>query len=166
MYPYALVLLSLYDHRPAPHVITLPRLSLRCLFVSSSLYTHAQGSLLDPFCCFYLPFTAHIVRSRNTGMFKAVMRLQAINKLCLTGTPFVNSPGDIHSLLCFLRVEPLSDPHVFKTCVLDPLSERNPVGLATLRTTMAHIALRRSKASVATSVSETVMCVVCIRCVV
>jgi SNF2-related domain len=66
----------------------------------------------------------------------------------------VNRPEDIHSLLSFLDVQPLCKLSVFKRCVSEPIQERKDVGLATLRTTMAHIALRRTKAAVESVVSR------------
>jgi SNF2 family DNA or RNA helicase len=91
-------------------------------------------------------------------MYKAATKLKAVHRLCLTGTPFVNRPEDIHSLLSFLKVEPLRERSVFKTRVSDPIRERNEIGLATLRTAMAHVALRRSKNLVESKVSCIVHC--------
>lgn len=64
----------------------------------------------------------------------------------MTGTPFVNRPTDIGTLLTFLEVQPLGDPEVFDAKVTGPIKLRKEVGLGVLRTTVAHIALRRSKA--------------------
>lgn len=63
----------------------------------------------------------------------------------LTGTPFVNRPTDIHSLLAFLGVEPLSNQSVFNRLVVNPIKERKEIGLKTIRATMAYVALRRNK---------------------
>jgi SNF2 family DNA or RNA helicase len=91
---------------------------------------------------------AHIIRNSKTGFFKAITQLQADRKLCLTGTPFVNKPDDIHSLLSFLGVHPLSDKAVFKKTVTQQIADRREAGLATLRTTMVYVALRRKKSEV------------------
>ena len=88
---------------------------------------------------------AHIIRSSKTGLFKSVTSLSSKRKLCLSGTPFVNRPSDIHSLLLFLDVKPLSDKAVFDRLVNTPILHRREIGLATIRTTMAHVALRRKK---------------------
>jgi SNF2 family DNA or RNA helicase len=65
----------------------------------------------------------------------------------LTGTPFVNRADDIHSLLSFLGVEPLASKEIFRRAITVPIQTGNDIGLTRLRTTMAHVALRRSKAS-------------------
>jgi SNF2 family DNA or RNA helicase len=53
---------------------------------------------------------------------------------------------DINSLLSFLGVEPLNDSNVFRRAITQPIQNGDEMGLARLRTTMACIALRRSKA--------------------
>ena len=88
---------------------------------------------------------AHIIRSSKTKKFKAVKSLKADRRFVLTGTPFVNHPGDIYSLLNFLGVEPLNDASIFRRAITQPMKDGNDVGLSRLRTTMAHVALRRSK---------------------
>lgn len=97
---------------------------------------------------------AHIIRSSQTGFFKATREIsfKSARKLCLTGTPFVNKPTDIHSLLSFLAVKPLSHSHVFRELVEDAIKSRKEVGLARIRTTMAHITLRRRKEQVDTQI--------------
>ena len=89
---------------------------------------------------------AHTIRSSRTGFFKSCLKVQADRKWALTGTPFVNRPDDIHSLLAFLEVAPLADKAIFKRAITIPIQSGNDIGLSRLRTTMAHIALRRSKA--------------------
>lgn len=64
---------------------------------------------------------AHKIRNSNTNFFKSMMRIPAERKLCLTGTPFVNRPSDIHSLLAFVGAEPLAD----KTILLATSSSRS-----------------------------------------
>jgi SNF2-related domain len=97
--------------------------------------------------------TAHTIRNAESFFFKAVKEIKTVHRLCLTGTPFVNRPEDTHSLLSFLEVQPLCKLSVFKRCVSEPIYARKEVGLATLRTTMAHVALRRTKALVESVVS-------------
>ena len=92
---------------------------------------------------------AHVIRSGSkTGLYKAAIMIRANYRLCLTGTPFVNHPSDIHSLLAFLQVEPLSDKKSFNTCVTKRIVARDQRGLDTLRNAMAYVALRRNKAQV------------------
>jgi SWI/SNF-related matrix-associated actin-dependent regulator of chromatin subfamily A3 len=90
---------------------------------------------------------AHTIRSSKTKFFKAVRQVDAERKLALTGTPFVNRADDIHSLLSFLGVEPLASKEIFRRAITIPIQTGNDIGLTRLRATMAHVALRRSKAS-------------------
>jgi SNF2 family DNA or RNA helicase len=60
---------------------------------------------------------AHVIRNSKATLFKACKLLQGTRKLCITGTPFVNKPDDIHSLFSFLGAMPLAEKHVFKTFV-------------------------------------------------
>jgi SWI/SNF-related matrix-associated actin-dependent regulator of chromatin subfamily A3 len=91
---------------------------------------------------------AHIIRNSETGFFKAVACLHGERKLCLTGTPFVNKPDDLFSLLTFLDVRPLNSKKVWQKHVQEKIAERKDSGLATIRTTMAFVALRRKKSEV------------------
>lgn len=95
---------------------------------------------------------SHIIRNSKASLFKAVKMLSATNRLCLTGTPFVNRPDDIHSLLSFLGALPLAQKSVFKTYVTDKIRERREVGMSVLRTAMAYITLRRKKDAISDSV--------------
>lgn len=88
---------------------------------------------------------SHTVRSTTTGFFKSASAVKASTKICLTGTPFVNRPDDIHSPLKFLGLEPLSDAKTFRDEITVPIQQGRPIGLARLRTAMAHVALRRTK---------------------
>lgn len=90
---------------------------------------------------------AHIIRSDKTSLFRGVSNLDANHKWALTGTPFVNRADDIWSLFAFLGIEPLSTKAVYKRAISRPVQMGQDVGLARLRATMAHVALRRSKAS-------------------
>jgi SNF2 family DNA or RNA helicase len=102
---------------------------------------------------FYLfQIVSFSIRNSKSGFFKATTQLHADRKLCLTGTPFVNKPDDIHSLLSFLGVEPLCDKKVFKEAVTDKIANRKEAGLATIRTTMVYIALRRKKSEVESTI--------------
>jgi SWI/SNF-related matrix-associated actin-dependent regulator of chromatin subfamily A3 len=88
---------------------------------------------------------AHTIRNIKSRAFRGCCSLQATYRLCMTGTPLQNKPDDIHSLFSFLAVEPLDDKNVFRRAVTQPILNGDDVGLARLRTVMAHVALRRNK---------------------
>lgn len=54
----------------------------------------------------------------------------------------------MHSLMAFLQVEPLSNKPAFDRAITKRIKARDERGLATLRNAMAHLALRRSKQQV------------------
>lgn len=95
---------------------------------------------------------AHIIRNSKTGFFQSVMKVPSERKLCLTGTPFVNKPADIHSLLAFLGAEPLNDKNTFALKVVQPILECKEIGLSRIRSMMGHVALRRTKALVESTI--------------
>lgn len=89
---------------------------------------------------------AQTIRTGTTGFFMSTSALKAAHKTCLTGTPFVNRPDDIHSLLSFLEVPPVNDKEFFRENIALPIQQgHKKLGLARLRTAMAHITLRRTK---------------------
>lgn len=91
---------------------------------------------------------AHTIRNSKTRSFKAVSLIKSDRKLALTGTPFVNSSNDIHSLLSFLGVEPLNEKSIFTRAITQPIKNGDEMGLTRLRTTMGFLSLRRSKQTV------------------
>ncbi|KAI1748379.1 hypothetical protein F4782DRAFT_517428 [Xylaria castorea] len=52
---------------------------------------------------------AHNIKNRNSQASKAVDRLRATYRLCMTGTPLMNRLDEIYPLIRFLRVEPYRD---------------------------------------------------------
>ncbi|KAL3424894.1 DNA repair protein rad16 [Phlyctema vagabunda] len=56
---------------------------------------------------------AHKIRCKKTTTHKAAVEIDAMYRWAITGTPFANDYGDIHSLFCFLKVQPLNDPSFF-----------------------------------------------------
>lgn len=49
---------------------------------------------------------AHAIKNRNSIQSKASADLQAHHRLCMTGTPMMNSVDELYPLLRFLRVHP------------------------------------------------------------
>ena len=87
------------------------------------------------------------IRNNKSKAFKAVMGVAAVSehRLALTGSPFVNKPEDIHSLLCFVGLQPLDDPATFDQYITEPIKQRKRVGLTKLRAALAYTTLRRTK---------------------
>ena len=90
---------------------------------------------------------AHTIRSTRSRFFHACSQISARSKWALTGTPFVNKPDDVYALLAFVGVEPLSDKQIYQRAITKPMQNGNDTGMACLRLAMAHVALRRSKAT-------------------
>lgn len=100
---------------------------------------------------------AHTIRNMNSLTFKSVHALQAEYRLCLTGTPIMNKPEDILSILSFLRVEPLGRKKVFRNWISNPIKNGDNIGLALLRTMMGHLTIRRTKSSAEIDLPEKVV---------
>ncbi|KAF9222676.1 hypothetical protein BS17DRAFT_708165 [Gyrodon lividus] len=88
----------------------------------------------------------HNIRNPKTKMAKAVCKLTAERRWVLSGTPIINSPRDLGSILTFLQIcRPLDNEDFFKRLVLRPLTDGDPAGAELLRALMSHICIRRTK---------------------
>ncbi|CAL1707747.1 unnamed protein product [Somion occarium] len=88
----------------------------------------------------------HNIRNPKTKMAKAVNGLEAERRWVLTGTPIINAPQDLGSILTFLRIcRPLDNEDFFKRMVLRPLKNGDPNGAELLRALMSHVCIRRTK---------------------
>ncbi|KAJ3934005.1 MAG: SNF2 family N-terminal domain-containing protein [Lentinula lateritia] len=88
----------------------------------------------------------HSIRNPKAKMSQAVCALEADRRWVLTGTPIINSPRDLGSLLTFLRIcRPLDNADFFKRLLLRPLKDGIPSGAELLRALMSHVCLRRTK---------------------
>jgi DNA repair protein RAD5 len=69
---------------------------------------------------------AQQIRNTKSKIFKAVYNVATNSeyRLALTGTPFVNKPEDICSLLTFIGLRPLADAGTFKTYITIPIKGR------------------------------------------
>ncbi|MBW0485311.1 hypothetical protein O181_025026 [Austropuccinia psidii MF-1] len=91
---------------------------------------------------------AHMIKEHTTTQSKAACDLLAERRVCLTGTPLQNSLNDLFSLVCFLRLEPLTDRSLWTTFIGTPARVGEPLGVSRLQLIMRHIALRRTKETV------------------
>ncbi|KAF7800359.1 hypothetical protein EIP86_011609 [Pleurotus ostreatoroseus] len=86
-------------------------------------------------------------RGRKTRVSRAVTKLDATYRWCLTGTPIINGLGDAYAPIRFLRIRPFYDWNEFNQRVT--LREKKNPGLATqrLQAIFATMLLRRKKDS-------------------
>ncbi|KAI0940604.1 hypothetical protein AcW1_003757 [Taiwanofungus camphoratus] len=88
----------------------------------------------------------HNIRNPRTKMAKAVCILNAQRRWVLTGTPIINSPKDLGSILTFLQIcHPLDNEDFYKRMVLRPLKDGDPSGAELMRALMSQICIRRTK---------------------
>ncbi|CAI5494924.1 unnamed protein product [Closterium sp. Naga37s-1] len=88
---------------------------------------------------------AHVIKSVQTRAARAATALQAERRWAVTGTPVQNQLGDLFSLLCFLRLDPLNDRSIWTRAIDRPMRERQHIGLDRLRALVLSTALRRTK---------------------
>lgn len=90
---------------------------------------------------------AHTIKNKSAKMSIAACALRGINRWCLTGTPIQNNVEDLHSLLKFLRIEPLQDFAIFKEKISGPISRgKTKLAMKRLGAILSKIMLRRTKA--------------------
>ncbi|KAG2126297.1 SNF2 family N-terminal domain-containing protein [Suillus clintonianus] len=88
----------------------------------------------------------HTIRNPKTKMAKAVCKLTAQRRWALSGTPIINSPRDLGSILTFLQIcRPLDNEDFYKRLLLRPLKDGDPSGAELLRALMSHACIRRTK---------------------
>ncbi|KAG9003678.1 hypothetical protein FRB93_010899 [Tulasnella sp. JGI-2019a] len=88
----------------------------------------------------------HNVRNVKTRTAQAVCALEAERRWVVTGTPIINSPNDLGSLLKFLKIcAPLDQHDYFNRLLARPLAKGNPHAAELLRALMSSICLRRTK---------------------
>lgn len=96
---------------------------------------------------------AHRIKNRNTRGSVAVAELQAQYRLCMTGTPFMNSAIEFYSLLRFLRIKPYNNLDRFRAEIERPIRkwdkdpEEHKEAMQKLQAVFRSITLRRTKTS-------------------
>ncbi|KAI0035861.1 SNF2 family N-terminal domain-containing protein [Vararia minispora EC-137] len=88
----------------------------------------------------------HNIRNERTKIAQAVYALNGQRRWVLTGTPIINSPSDLGSIVRFLRIcNPLDNSDYFKRLLVRPLKDGDPAGSEMLRALMTQICIRRTK---------------------
>jgi SNF2 family DNA or RNA helicase len=93
---------------------------------------------------------AQEIRNPSSKKFKGVMQISKNSgyRLALTGTPFVNNPTDIYSLLSFVGLEPWDNQWAFRIYISNAIRDRKRTGLKKLRAALTYVAFRRTKNAV------------------
>ncbi|KAG8798751.1 hypothetical protein FRC17_007336, partial [Serendipita sp. 399] len=69
----------------------------------------------------------HTIRNSKTKMAMSCYALNAERRWIISGTPIINNPSDLGSLLRFLRIcNPLDNPEYFKRLISRPLGKHDP----------------------------------------
>ena len=88
---------------------------------------------------------AHNVKNPRATQTLAAYKVKADRRWAITGTPIQNRLSDLHSLLAFVRLAPLDDRQFWMRNVEKPVKIGDPRGFDRLVTTVAAMALRRTK---------------------
>ncbi|KAF2030487.1 hypothetical protein EK21DRAFT_88811 [Setomelanomma holmii] len=111
-------------------------------------------ALLGPCCMWYriIIDEAHNIKNRNAISSKACADLQARYRLCLTGTPMMNSIDELYPLLRFLRVDRYNEWPRFSQDIAKPAKNQHPdtrkQAIKRVQVLLKAVMLRRQKTSV------------------
>lgn len=94
---------------------------------------------------------AHFIKNKKAQTSLAVCQLQAVHRLCMTGTPLMNNVTELYPLIRFLHIKPYDDWNKFSEDIDRPI-RRWKAGMETpsmlrLQTLVKSLMLRRSKDS-------------------
>lgn len=94
---------------------------------------------------------AQNIKNHNTKSAMGALYLQATYRLCMTGTPMMNSVAELYSLIRFLRIPPYNSQEQFNTTFKRPLASGYPPererAMQKLQGLLKSIMLRRTKDS-------------------
>ncbi|KAJ8605416.1 hypothetical protein MRB53_041457 [Persea americana] len=90
---------------------------------------------------------AQNIKNRETQSARGAYHLQAEYRLCMSGTPMMNSVDELHSLIKFLRIRPYNDWNRFRSEFSQPLRREHgrEQAMAKLQALLKAILLRRHK---------------------
>lgn len=104
---------------------------------------------------------AQNIKNPNTITARAVRRIHARMRLCLSGTPIENNLFELWSLFEFLMPGFLGSQHAFQRGIVKPIKDGDTESLEYLRTRVRPFILRRTKAEVAKDLPPKVESVTC-----
>ena len=104
---------------------------------------------------------AQNIKNPNTITARAVRRIHARMRLCLSGTPIENNLFELWSLFEFLMPGFLGSQHAFQRGIVKPIKDGDSETLDYLRTRVRRIIMRRTKAEVAKDLPPKVESVTC-----
>ncbi len=104
---------------------------------------------------------AQNIKNPNTITARAVRRINARMRLCLSGTPIENNLFELWSLFEFLMPGFLGSQHAFQRGIVKPIKDGDTETLEYLRTRVRPFILRRTKAEVAKDLPPKVESVTC-----
>ncbi|ORY32870.1 SNF2 family N-terminal domain-domain-containing protein [Naematelia encephala] len=88
----------------------------------------------------------HVLKNPRAKMTQAFVAVEAERRWVCTGTPIVNSPADLGSLLTCLKVcKPLDQDQYFKSLLLRPLRNGSAAAGKLLQALVGQILIRRTK---------------------
>jgi SNF2 family DNA or RNA helicase len=95
---------------------------------------------------------AQCIKNKNTQAARACCQLSGTYRLCLTGTPMMNSVSELYSLIHFLRIRPYNEFSRFQTefkCLTkgDSTDREAKRAMQKLQAVLKAILLRRTKQS-------------------
>lgn len=121
-------------------------------FEWKQVYDHRKldaAVLLAPHAIFHriILDEAHNIKNRNSQASKAVDRLRATYRLCMTGTPLMNRLDELYPLIRFLRVEPYREWDHFRRS-LTAIKGGETRAMKQLHVLLGRILLRRTEKTI------------------
>lgn len=121
-----------------------------------NLYTRGprnQCKLLSSEAKFYRVILdeAHFIKNKKARTALAVCQLQAVHRLCMTGTPLMNNVTELYPLIRFLRIKPYDAWNKFSEDIDRPIRQwkagMETTAMLRLQTLVKSLMLRRNKDS-------------------
>ena len=111
-----------------------------------------------PECVSLTKAIAHDIRDYSRITAKTLQNLTAESRWCLTGTPIQNSIDDIAGLYHFLKVEPYTNPRIFKEHIRLLCNGESAEAIRSIQKLIGCIMLRRSIETVSLPAREDLVC--------